>query len=106
MSSARYPTTELCQGCGIFVNSTVYDSRIVHRDRGIIWRRRKCPNCNHRWTTYECRDRPAEITWEKKKGRRNIVAMRLSESDLQVLQALPGRTTTAKLRNALRSGTV
>ena len=94
---------ELCPGCNYLTDSRVIDVEMAHQDRGIIRRRRECVLCEHRWTTYECRDRPAVIAWAKPRGRRNIVALRMAQDEIALLQRIPGRTMTDKLRNAMRA---
>ena len=94
-------TRELCQGCHNLVDSKVLDSRMWHQDRGIICRRRVCPECGHRWTTYECRDKPTLTTWNALLKHKRIVGMKITEADAVQLNALPGRTTSEKLRYAL-----
>jgi len=41
-----------CPSCG-FRDSAVYDSRMRRDPRDGVWRRRRCLDCDHRWTTYE-----------------------------------------------------
>ena len=41
-----------CPSCA-FRDSAIYDSRPIRDAIDGVWRRRRCLDCDHRWTTYE-----------------------------------------------------
>ena len=41
-----------CPSCA-FRDSAIYDSRPIRDVIDGVWRRRRCLDCDHRWTTYE-----------------------------------------------------
>ena len=44
----------MCPECG--GDGAVFDSRA--ESHSVVWRRRKCRSCEHRWTTWESVSRP------------------------------------------------
>lgn len=37
--------------------------------RGAIWRRRRCPDCAHRWSSYETTTSPSDLRHARPAGR-------------------------------------